>query len=396
MSFESTERRLRTCETSLRAFPTTMDADPQQTNSYQGDQRNTPGRGSSLRIANRFESIHVEDDFEQLEESDQLAEKSQKVKTEYLVDRSGSVVNENSSPDVDFKYSLNPYRGCVHGCSYCYARPTHEYLGYNAGIDFESKIIIKPEAPSLFKKWINRPKWRTMVEPIMLSGVTDCYQPCEKKFEITRECLKVARDAHQPMRLITKNVLIQRDLDLLVELAELDLVCVTFSLASLNQPLIRKMEPRSSSPRARLKAIERLTQSGVPVKVLVAPIIPAINDDEIPEILKQVAAVGATIGGYVMLRLPHSVEPVFIDWLGRQFPDRKEKILARVKSLGGGKLYDSKAGNRMKGQGIWAEQIKILFDTCCKRNGLDRVLPRLNCDIFRGSQSESGRQLDLF
>ena len=369
---------------------------PNQTQNHGGDRRQTPGRGSSLRIANRFESIHVEDDFEQLEESDQFAESSRKVKTEYLVDHSSSVVNENQSPDVDFTFSLNPYRGCAHGCSYCYARPTHEYLGYNAGIDFESKIIVKPDAPKLFEKWINRPQWRSRVEPIMLSGVTDCYQPCENKFEITRSCLRVALDARQPMRVITKNVLIERDLDLLTEMARQNLVCVTFSLASLDQSLIRVMEPRSSSPAARLKTIGRLAEAGVPVKVLVAPIIPALNDDEVPEILKQVAEAGAKIAGYVVLRLPLAVKPVFLDWVERHFPDRKEKILGRVESLGNGKTYDSSFGNRMKGQGIWAQQIKCLFVTCCNKYGLNRDLPPLDCDAFRGSASESGRQLDLF
>ena len=354
------------------------------------------GRGSSLQIANRFEQVHVESDLQQLEPDDQMAELSKKVKTDYFVDQSGTVVSENNSPDVDFRFSLNPYRGCVHGCSYCYARPTHEYLGFNAGIDFESKIIVKPNAPELFKKWLSRPKWIAGVEPVMLSGVTDCYQPCEKKFELTRRCLEIALDARQPMRITTKNAMVRRDVDILSEMAKLDLICVTISVSSLDQSLIKIMEPRSSSPAARLDAISVLSQAGVPVKVLAAPIIPAVNDEEIPEILKAVSKAGAVTAGYVMLRLPLAVEPVFLDWVERHFPDRLEKIVGRLKSLGDGKLYDSEFKSRMKGKGIWAEQIRNLFETICLTTGLKRTLPKLDCDSFRGCSGESGRQMDLF
>ena len=354
------------------------------------------GRGSSMRIANRFEQVHFESDLEQLEPDDQMAELSKKVKTEYFVDQSGSIVSQNNSPDVDFRFSLNPYRGCVHGCSYCYARPTHEYLGFNAGIDFESKIIVKPNAPKLFKKWLGRPKWKAVVEPIMLSGVTDCYQPCEKKFELTRQCLEIALDARQPMRITTKNAMVRRDVDILAEMAKLNLICVTISVSSLDQSLIKIMEPRSSSPAARLDAISVLSQAGIPVKVLAAPIVPAVNDEEIPEILRAVFQAGATMAGYVMLRLPLAVEPVFLDWVERHFPDRLEKISGRLKSLGDGKLYDSEFKSRMKGKGIWAEQIRGLFETICLTTGLKRSLPKLNCDSFRGCAAESGRQMDLF
>ena len=354
------------------------------------------GRGSSLQIANRFEQVHVESDLEQLEPDDQMAELSKKVKTDYFVDQSGTVVSENNSPDVDFRFSLNPYRGCVHGCSYCYARPTHEYLGFNAGIDFESKIIVKPNAPELFKKWLSRPKWIAGVEPVMLSGVTDCYQPCEKKFELTRRCLEIALDARQPMRITTKNAMVRRDVDILSEMAKLDLICVTISVSSLDQSLIKIMEPRSSSPAARLDAISVLSQAGIPVKVLAAPIVTAVNDEEIPEILRAVFQAGATMAGYVMLRLPLAVEPVFLDWVERHFPDRLEKISGRLKSLGDGKLYDSEFKSRMKGKGIWAEQIRGLFETICLTTGLKRSLPKLNCDSFRGCGAESGRQMDLF
>lgn len=354
------------------------------------------GRGSGLRIANRFEQIHVESDYEQLEPDDQMAELSRKIKTEYFVDQSGSVVSENNSPDVDFNFSLNAYRGCVHGCSYCYARPTHEYLGFNAGIDFESKIIVKPNAPELFQKWLSRPKWKSSVEPIMLSGVTDCYQPCEKKFELTRRCLEIALDARQPMRITTKNAMVRRDVDILAEMAKLNLVCVTISVSSLDQSLIKIMEPRSSAPAARLDAISALAEAGVPVKVLAAPIIPALNDEEIPAILRAASDAGASSAGYVMLRLPLAVEPVFLDWVGRYFPDRLEKIKGRLESLGDGKLYDSSFKTRMKGKGIWAEQIRSLFETICLTTELKRSTPKLDCESFRGCATQSGRQMDLF
>ncbi|MFK7767402.1 MAG: PA0069 family radical SAM protein [Mariniblastus sp.] len=360
------------------------------------------GRGSSLEIGNRFEQVHLQLDLEQLEEADQLAELDRKIETEYFLDEAGSVVNENSSPDVDFRFSLNPYRGCAHGCSYCYARPTHEFLGFNAGIDFESKIIAKPNAPQLFRAWLGRRKWQENVEPIMLSGVTDCYQPCEKKFELTRKCLEVALELQQPMRVTTKNGLILRDLELLTEMTKLNLIMVTVSVSSLDQSLIRIMEPRSSSPQFRLKTIRLLAEAGIPVKVLVAPIIPAINEQEIPEILKQVADAGASHAGYVMLRLPHSVEPVFLDWVERHFPDRKDKIVSRVESLNGGKIYDSKFGSRMKGQGIWADQIRSLFQAYCNKHDLKRGTAKLDCDRFRfvkgddGPQQDGSQQMKLF
>ena len=359
-------------------------------------QRHFRGRGSSLELKNRFERVHVELDLEQLEPQDQLDELDRKIETEYYFDDTSSVVSENQSPDVDFTFSLNPYRGCAHGCSYCYARPTHEYLGFNAGIDFESKIIVKKNCAALFRKWLNRPTWKTKIEPVMLSGVTDCYQPCERKFELTRECLKIALAMRQPIRITTKNSLISRDLDLLREMAKLNLIVVTISLASLNQSLVRIMEPRSSSPNSRLRVIQQLAEAGVPVKTLVAPIIPAINDQEIPAILEQVSNSGARSAGYVMLRLPLSVEPVFMRWLEKHFPDQVSKISGRIQSLRGGKMYDAEFGTRMKGKGIWAEQIKNLFSACCAKHSLSREIPRLNCELFRNVQNDGSSQQTLF
>ena len=361
-----------------------------------GHTRQFRGRGSSLDPANRFEKILVELDLEQMELEEQVVESDRKIKTEYFLDDSTTVVSENHSPDVDFRFSLNPYRGCAHGCSYCYARPTHEYLGFNAGIDFESKIVVKPNAPKQFRKWLSRPKWRGHVEPVMLSGVTDCYQPCEKKFQLTRQCLEIALEMRQPMMITTKNGLIRRDLDLLTEMAKLNLITVAFSVCSLDQSLIRVMEPRSSSPQQRLDTIQSLAEAGVPVRVLVAPIIPGINDDEIPDVLEQASAAGAQFAGYVMLRLPLSVEPVFLDWMDRNFPDRKQKVIGRIQSLREGKLNNSEFGSRMKGQGVWAETIADLFKVYCAKLGLKRGNRRLDCDSFRQVQSDGKEQGRLF
>lgn len=355
------------------------------------------GRGSSLKVANRFETIELVDDFAQLDSEDQRTVQSQKLKTIYLNDQSETIVSTNQSSDVDFNFSLNPYRGCVHGCSYCYARPSHEFLGFNAGIDFESRIVVKRNAPELFRKWLGRPKWQSAVEPIMLSGVTDCYQPCEKQFELTRKCLEVALDARQPIRITTKNSLIRRDLDLLGAMARRNLICVTLSVDSLDQSLIRVMEPRSSSPESRVETIRLLAEVGVPVKVLVAPIIPGINDEEIPTILSRVASAGAKYAGFVVLRLPLTVEPVFLDWLQEHFPDRYEKVVGRVKSISGGdQMYDSTPGRRMKGQGIWAEQIANLFRVYCAQHGLESGIPNLNSGDFRGPGTSQGHQQSLF
>ncbi len=347
------------------------------------------GRGSALRLKNRFEKVELESTFDQLEPDD--VPLVGKIKTEYFDDDSNSVVSENQSPDVDFRYSLNPYRGCVHGCSYCYARPTHEYLGLNAGIDFESKIFVKPQAAALFRKWLSRKKWADQVEPVMLSGVTDCYQPCERKLKLTRQCLEVAVEHGQPIRITTKNALVTRDIGLLESLAAKNLVVVTISVGTLDQSLVRVMEPRSSSPQARLNAIKQLSAAGVPVKALVAPIIPGLNDTEIPAVLSAVAEHGASHAGYVMLRLPLSVEPVFVDWLENHMPDAQEKILGRMRALRGGKLYDSDFRQRMKGSGIWAQQIEALFKLHLKKSGLKSGTPQLDCGRFSVPELDDGQ-----
>ncbi len=350
------------------------------------------GRGSRLNPPNRFERIHLEADFDQTDPDDP-AHQARRVATSYFDDNSQSVVSENNSPDVPFRFSINPYRGCSHGCSYCYARPYHEYLGFSAGLDFETKILVKRDAPGLFRKWLSRPAYRC--EPVNLSGVTDPYQPAEREFEITRGCLHVALQCHQPVFLITKNAMVTRDLDLLRELASHNLVRVAISVTSLDQSLTRIMEPRTSSPAARLAAIGELSNNGVPTVVMVAPIIPGLTDSEVPEILRAVADAGAVAANYTIVRLNGAVEPVFEDWLDRHFPLRKIKVLERVAALHGGQLSDSRFGARMRGRGVLAEVIRATFKTFAKKHGLDRPVEPLETSLFRRPERDA-RQGRLF
>ena len=263
------------------------------------------GRAAHSSPPNRFEKVHVEPDYEQLEHDEEFLEALGTRPTEFLPDTSQTIISENDSPDVPFRYSLNPYRGCEHGCAYCYARPTHEYFGLNAGLDFESKIFVKHRAPELFREFLARDRWQS--ELIAMSGVTDCYQPAERQFRLTRGCLEVALEARQPMGIITKNALVLRDLDLLGEMARLNLVHVHLSVTSLDEELARTMEPRTSRPAARLRAITALTAAGVPTSAMVAPVIPGLNDSEIPALLAALAAAGAIKAGYTLVRLPLAV-----------------------------------------------------------------------------------------
>lgn len=355
------------------------------------------GRGTSLNILNRFERVHVAPDFSDNEFDGEEESARRKVATEYFIDATGSVVSENNSSDLPFRYSINPYRGCAHGCSYCYARPWHEYLGLSAGLDFETKIIVKPDAPQLFRKWLARPSY--VCEPVNLSGVTDPYQPAERKFRITRGCLQVAMDCRQPMYLITKNAMVTRDLELLGDLADQGLVRVVFSVTSHDQSLIRVMEPQTSSPAARLRAIEELSRRGIPVAVNVAPIIPGLNDHEVPEILRAAAGSGALAASYTVLRLDGAVKTVFLDWLQRHFPDRRDKIMDRVRALHDGNLHDRRMGKRMRGTGVWAEAIRTTFKTFSRRYGLDNRLEPVRTDLFmRPSLTSTAdpQQLRLF
>jgi DNA repair photolyase len=342
------------------------------------------GRGSQINPPNRFTQIDFEDDPEYQDDDEST------VRTQYFADDSKSIVSENDSPDVPFRYSVNPYRGCQHGCSYCFARPTHEYLDLSAGLDFETKIFVKRNAPALFRDWLARCNYQP--EFIAISGVTDCYQPIEKKLCITRQLLEIALEARQPVGIITKNALVTRDLDLLKEMAASNIVRVNVSVTTLDQSLTKVMEPRTSSPAARLRAIEELSDAGVRVGVLVAPIIPALTDHEIPTILKAVKEAGAASAGHVILRLPWSVKPVFLEWLDRTQPDKKAKIESRIRAIRGGKLYESEFGTRMSGTGEFAEQIHRTFALFAKKFGLDAPSVPMDTSQFRRPTPRSGQQ----
>jgi DNA repair photolyase len=348
--------------------------------------QNVTGRGAQCRPPNRFAQQHVESDLEQWDPDEPLPA----VPTQYLPDQSQSVVSENESPDVGFRYSINPYRGCSHGCSYCYARPTHEYLGLDAGLDFETKILVKHRAPELFRNWLAREAWRP--EPIIFSGVTDCYQPAERDFQLTRQCLEVALEARQPVSVITKNALVTRDLELLRAMAERRLVQVAVSITSLDQALTRVMEPRTSCPAARLSAIKRLSEAGVPTQVMIAPVIPSLNDHEIPAILQQAHDHGAKAAGWVLLRLPLTVRPVFLDWLVKQRPAQADRVMASIREVRGGRWNDAQFGLRHRGAGPRAEQIRALFQLFAQRLQLDRSLPALNVADFQRPVPASGQR----
>jgi DNA repair photolyase len=339
------------------------------------------GRGSSLNPPNRFEKTCHEPDFEQLEHDQDFLDELRRPETEYLPDTSKTIVSENDSPDIPFRFSLNPYRGCSHGCSYCYARPSHEYLGLSAGLDFETKIFVKHDAAALFREFLSRPKWKP--EPVMLSGVTDPYQPGEREFLVTRQCLEVALEARQPINLITKNALVLRDLDLLREMGSMRLVQVAVSVTTLDAGLARVLEPRTSSPAARLNAIRKVAEAGIPVRVMVAPIIPGLNDSEIPAILRAASEAGATAAGHVLLRLPLAVGPIFLAWLDQHRPASRTRVENAVRKTRNGALNSSKFGERMGGTGQMAEQIHQLFRNFSERVGLNRPLPPSACDLFR-------------
>jgi DNA repair photolyase len=307
----------------------------------------------------------------------------------YLPDQSRSIITENHSPDIPFRYSLNPYRGCSHGCTYCYARPTHEYLGFNAGLDFETKVLVKEKAPDLFREFLANDGWAP--EAIALSGVTDPYQPGERHFRLTRGCLEVAAEAHQPISFITKNALILRDLDLLRGMGAEGLVHVNMSVTTLDAALARSMEPRTSTPAVRLRAVRTLTEAGVPVRVLVAPIIPGLNDCEIPSLLEAARDAGAKAAGYQLLRLPLTVAPVFHEWLARERPALLERVEGRIRDVRGGKLNDPNFGTRMTGTGELARQIRAVFRLFARRFGLDGGLPPYDCSRFRPPVQRSGQ-----
>ena len=349
--------------------------------------------GSKIDPPNRFEKYHQEPDFEHVEWDTEHLRRIENRDIQYVPDSSKSIVSKNNSPDIPFRYSVNPYRGCIHACSYCYARSSHEYLGYNAGLDFETKIVVKHEAPTLFRDFLARDTWKP--EPIAFSGVTDCFQPAERKFRLTRGCLEVAQETRQPIGIVTKNALILRDLDILQAMAADDLVHVFLSVNTLDPQLAREMEPRTSIPSARIRAIKTLADAGIPVGVMVAPIIPGLNDSELPSVLQAASEAGANVASYVLLRLPLTVEPVFTEWLERTQPLKAERVLGRVRETRHGKLNNSNWGERMVGTGEIADQIRRMFRVFRKKHNLDFKFPEYNCQSFRPPTPRSG-QMTLF
>lgn len=355
------------------------------------------GRGTSINPAGRFETYDNENDAEFLEHRAQEEDLScgTQVKTQLFTDTSRSIISTNDSPDVGMEASINPYRGCEHGCVYCFVRPYHEYLGMSAGVDFETKIFVKPEAATLLEKELAAPSWKPKV--FMLSGVTDCYQPIEKDLRITRACLEVLHDFRNPATIVTKNYLVTRDIDLLEQMNEWKGISVYMSITTLDGKLARLMEPRASQPAMRFRAIEALARRGIPTGMIIGPVLPGLTDHEIPALLKSAADAGAISAHYTMLRLPYGVKDLFETWLHEHYPDRAERVLNHVRDTRGGKLYDSKFGDRMVGKGRYAENIADIFKLYKQKYGLTRkTYSMLSTEHFRRhARSVQGELFDM-
>ena len=339
------------------------------------------GRSTAANPINRFETLEVVSD----------EAPPDRVPTLYLRDDSRTVLARNESPDVPFDASINPYRGCEHGCIYCFARPFHEYLGFSAGLDFETRILVKENAPELLASELRARSWQPQL--LGMSGATDPYQPIDRKLQLTRGCLEVLAAFRNPVGVITKNELVTRDIDHLTELARFEAVSVVLSITTLDADLARVMEPRTSHPRNRLGALEKLAAAGIPCGVSIAPVIPGLNEHEIPSILERAAEAGANFANWLLLRLPGAVEGLFSEWLEQTYPDRAAKVLNRLREIRGGRLHDSRFGKRMRGEGVFAEQIRSLFAASCKRLGLATQGPTLSVAAFRRPNRD---QMDLF
>ena len=361
-----------------------MSHDPENSKPYRPVIR---GRGALENPTSRFETLT----FDSEPDPDDPDGEARQLKTTVFRDSSRSIISTNDSPDIGMEATINPYRGCEHGCIYCYARPTHEYLGLSAGLDFESKIFAKPDAPKLLEEKLKSPSWQPKV--VTLSGVTDCYQPVERSLKITRGCLEVLADFRNPVAIITKNHMVTRDIDLFLELSAYDAASVNLSITTLENSLSRSMEPRASVPAMRLKAIEALAKAGIPVGIMIGPVLPGLTEHEIPEILKSVAAAGAQSAHYTMLRLPYGVKDLFQSWLQEHYPDRASKIIHRVRDMRDGQLNDPEFGTRMTGKGFYAEQIAQIFDLYKKRYNLNRRHSLSTASFRRNARDQ---QLSLF
>jgi DNA repair photolyase len=352
------------------------------------------GRGAGLNPGNRFEDVRLHVLGDHLDEIAVESPDGTQVRTRVFEDATRTIINHVDSPDISFSWTINPYRGCEHGCIYCYARPSHELLGLSSGLDFETRIYTKRNAAALLRKELSRPGWKA--ETIVMSGITDPYQPVEAKLRVTRSILEVLAECRQPVGFITKNRLITRDLDLLQELNRYHAVSAAVSITTLDKELAAKMEPRASTPAARLETVEKLASAGIPVRVMMAPVIPGLTDREIPAVLKAVSEAGAQGAGWVMLRLPHQIKDLFLDWLARLEPLKAGHIESLIRDARGGKLYDSKWFTRGRGEGAHAEQIAQTFRVFRARYGLDKDMPELSGASFRAPREDGAGQMALF
>jgi DNA repair photolyase len=355
--------------------------------------RPAPHRGAAENPAGRFERIVLDADVG-MGYADPLPDPEDREpispRTELFRDPSRRAFAHNESPDIPFDTSLNPYRGCEHGCVYCFARPSHEFLGLSAGLDFETKLLVKDDLPRLVREALSARRWRPQV--VAVGAVTDAYQPVERRLRLTRRCLEVFAEFRNPLSIVTKSALVTRDADLLGELARHRAASVAISITSLDPSLQRVLEPRAAAPSRRLAAVRELTAAGIPVSVMVAPVIPGLNDHEAPAIVAAAAEAGALDVKHLMLRLPHGVKELFASWLERHFPDRKEKVLRRVREMRGGRLNDPRFSHRHTGSGFFADQTHALFELACRRARLPGA-PALSAAAFR---RPGGQQLALF
>ncbi|MBV8658720.1 MAG: PA0069 family radical SAM protein [Burkholderiales bacterium] len=351
----------------------------------------TRGRGATLNPNNRFAADEREStDDGWANNVDEISSP----RTIILQQPAKSIISRNNSPDIRFSLSINPYQGCEHGCVYCYARPTHAYWGFSPGLDFETRIVAKPNAVELLKQALAAPGYRQHMAPICLGSNTDCYQPIEREQRLTRGLLEVMAETRHPIYIITKNALIERDIDLLADMARDTLVHVMISVTTLDRELARKMEPRASQPMRRIETIQALAEAGIPVGVLTSPMIPALNDHEMERILEAAKDAGATMAGYVLLRLPHELVTLFDDWLAEHYPLKRDHVMSLVRQSRGGRDYDSSFGKRMRGEGVFTDLIERRYRLAKKRLGLDSAAITLNCSAFKAPNLTG--QLDLF
>jgi len=348
----------------------------------------TPGRAAGLNPDVRFDRFHKE----AVDDGWDLPEDLPVLRTEVRDEMARSVIARNTSPDLSFDRSINPYRGCEHGCIYCFARPSHAFLGLSPGLDFETKLVAKPNAASQLEKELSNPRY--VPKMIAIGTNTDAYQPIEKKREIMRDVLKVLSAFNHPVGIVTKGTLIERDVDILGPMAQKGLARVGVSLTTLDPKLSRVMEPRVPSPKARLRTIRTLTDAGIPVRVMVSPVVPALTDHELEAILTAAKEAGAVAASSIVLRLPREVAPLFRDWLGTHYPDRAARVMGRVRELHGGADYDPNFGTRMVGQGAWATLLRQCFKLAARKLGLNRSLPELRTDLF-AKPPQAGDQLTL-